>query len=102
MFDVCRRPGLTGDQGVMIPHQNVKNLMLREDVVGAIRDGEFHIYSVATIDEGIEILTGHPAGERQPDGSYPAGTVNYLVDQRLGELSDSMRGYYGDLLAPSA
>ena len=70
----------------MMAHQNVKNLMLREDVVWAIRDGEFHNYSESTIDEGIEVLTVHPAGERQSDGSYPEGTLNYLVDQRLGEL----------------
>src|SRR5918996_107887 len=94
MFDACRLSGLTGDQGVMIPYQNVKNLMLREDVVEAVRDEKFHIYSVKTINEGIEILTGHPAGERQPDGSFPQGTVNYLVDKRLRELNQSMRGYY--------
>jgi predicted ATP-dependent protease len=99
MFDVCRRSGLTGDQGVMIPHQNIKNLMLREDVVEAIRDGKFHIYAVKTINEGIEILTGHPAGEKQPDGRFPEGTVNYLADKRLRELNQSMRGYYGELLS---
>ena len=71
----------------MMAHQNVKNLMLREDVVWAIRDGEFHNYSESTIDEGIEILTFHPAGERQSDGSYPEGTLNDLLDQRLGELT---------------
>lgn len=99
MFDVCRLAGLTGDQGVMIPHQNVKNLMLREDVVEAIRDGTFHIYAVSSIDEGIGILTGQEAGERQPDGTYPDGSISYLVDKRLRELSQSMRGYYGDLLS---
>ena len=98
MFDVCRLSGLTGDQGVMIPHQNVKNLMLREDVVEAIRDGKFHIYAVRSIDEGIEILTGHQAGELLGDGTYPDGSINYLIDKRLKELSQSMRGYYGDLL----
>ena len=99
MFDVCRLSGLTGDQGVMIPHQNVKNLMLREDVVEAIRDGNFHIYAVASIDEGIEILTGREAGTRQVDGTYADGTISYLVDKRLKELSQSMRGYYGELLS---
>jgi len=98
MFDVCRLSGLTGDQGVMIPHQNVKNLMLREDVVEAIRDGKFHIYAVRSIDEGIEILTGHQAGELLGDGTYPDGSISYLIDKRLKELSQSMRGYYGDLL----
>jgi predicted ATP-dependent protease len=99
MFDVCRLSGLTGEQGVMIPHQNVKNLTLREDVVEAVRDEKFHIYAVKAIDEGIEILTGHPAGERQPDGTYPPDTVNHLVDKRLKELSQTMRGYYGELLS---
>jgi predicted ATP-dependent protease len=99
MFDVCRAAGLTGDQGVMIPHQNVKNLMLREDVVEALRQGQFHIYSVKSIDEGIEVLTGIPAGARQPDDSYPDGSISQLVDQRLRELNQSMRGYLGDLLS---
>ncbi|MFB3097893.1 MAG: Lon protease family protein [Dehalococcoidia bacterium] len=99
MFDVCRLSGLTGDQGVMIPHQNVKNLMLREDVVEAIKQGRFHIYAVKTVDEGAEILTGQPAGARGADGGYPPGTVNHLVDRRLQELGQSMRGYYGDMLS---
>jgi len=98
MFDACRLFELTSDQGVMIPHQNVKNLVLREDVVAAVKEGRFHIYAVKTIDEGLEILTGYPAGARQDD-NYPPGTVNYLVDQRLQELNQSMRGYYGDLVA---
>jgi predicted ATP-dependent protease/nitrogen regulatory protein PII-like uncharacterized protein len=100
MFDVCRIDGLTGDQGVMVPHQNLRNLMLRSDVVEAIKQGQFHIYSVKTIDEGLEILTGVPAGERGPDGSYPEGTVNGLVEKRLRELHQSMRGYYEGLLTP--
>jgi len=100
MYDVCRIAGLTGDQGVMVPHQNLRNLMLRSDVVQAIKEGRFHIYSVKTIDEGLEILTGCPAGERGPDGAFPEGTVNSLVEKRLGELNRSMRGYYEGLLAP--
>lgn len=92
-FEVCKAKGLTGDQGVMIPHQNVRNLMLREDVVKAAEEGRFHIYSVKTIDEGIEILTGVPAGELQDDGAYPEGTINYLVNQRLQEQADSMKSY---------
>ena len=99
MFDVCRIAGLTGDQGVIIPHQNRRNLMLREDVAEAIKEGKFNIYAAKTIDEGLEILTGMPAGERQADGSFPEGTINRLVDQRLRELHQSMRGYYGDLVA---
>ncbi|PKB82471.1 MAG: hypothetical protein BZY88_04380 [SAR202 cluster bacterium Io17-Chloro-G9] len=101
MFDVCRIAGLTGDQGVIIPHQNKRNLMLREDVAEAIKEGTFRIYAIKTIDEGLEILTGVPTGQRQADGSFPKGTVNHMVDQRLSELQQSMRGYYGDLVATS-
>jgi len=99
MFDVCRVFGLTGDQGVVIPHQNLHNLMLRDDVVDAIREGKFHVYAIKSIDEGLEILTDYPAGERGADGTFPEGTVNHLVEQRLGELDQSMRGYYQGLLA---
>ena len=99
-FDVCKAKGLTGDQGVMIPHQNVRNLMLRENVVKAVQDGQFYIYQVKTIDDGIEILTGVPAGERQADGTYPEGTVNYRVDKRLRELAEGLKGYYA--AAPDA
>ena len=93
-FDVCQAIGLTGTQGVMIPPQNVRNLMLREDVVKAVQEGQFHIYQAKTIDEGIEILTGVSAGEKKADGSYPDSTINYLVDKRLRELVDGMKGYY--------
>ena len=96
-FDMCRVTGLSGSQGVIVPHQNVKNLMLREDVVEAVKEGKFHIYAVKNVDEGIEVLTGVPAGDRQPDGSYQEGTVNYLVDKRLQELAQSMRGFYTEM-----
>jgi predicted ATP-dependent protease len=99
MFDLCRISGLTGTQGVLIPHQNLRNLMLREDVVEAIREDRFHLYAIKTIDEGLEILTGYPAGERGTNGSYPKSTVGYLVEKRLEELNQSMRGYYDELLA---
>jgi lon-related putative ATP-dependent protease len=87
-FDICKARGLTGDQGVLIPVSNVKNLMLRHDVIDAVEEGRFHIYPVETVDEGIEILTGVPAGERGPDGNYPEGTINYEVEERLGELAE--------------
>lgn len=90
-FEVCRAKGLTGTQGVIIPHQNVGDLMLRKEVIRAVAEGKFHIYAVRTIDEGIEILTGVPAGERQPDGSYPPGTVNHMVEQRLREMAERLR-----------
>lgn len=87
-FAVCKLKGLTGNQGVMIPHQNVSNLALSDEVIEAVGQGKFHIYPVKTIDQGIEILTGTPAGELGADGSYPAGTVNALVSQKLKEYTD--------------
>ena len=93
-FDICRFTGLTGQQGVIVPYQNVKNLILRDDVVKAVEEDKFHLYAVKSIDEGIGILTGVPAGERELDGSYPEGTVNYLADNRLRELVQSLRGFY--------
>lgn len=92
-FEVCKVKGLTGEQGVIIPVQNVKNLMLREEVVEAVKEGKFHIYPVKTIDEGIEILTGKEAGERKEDGSYPEGTVNWAVEKRLRELAEGWREF---------
>lgn len=82
-FDVCRHRGLTGDQGVIIPRTNVKDLMLREDVLNAVDEGKFHIYAVDNIDDGIEILTGIKAGKPDKHGNYPKGTVNYAVRQGL-------------------
>jgi predicted ATP-dependent protease len=95
-FDVCKAKSVTGHQGVIVPHQNVRNLMLREEVVEAVKQGQFHIYAATTVDEGIEVLTGVAAGERGPDGSYPEGTVNYLVDRRLNELAEGLKGFYGE------
>ncbi|HQJ43472.1 MAG TPA: ATP-binding protein, partial [Candidatus Aminicenantes bacterium] len=86
-FDVCRAQGLTGTQGVMIPVQNVRNLMLRRDVVAAAAEGRFHIYPVRTIDEGIEILTGVPAGRKNETGTWEERTVNFLVDRELERLA---------------
>jgi lon-related putative ATP-dependent protease len=94
-FAVCKAQGLTGDQGVMIPRSNLHNLMLKDEVVEAVKEGKFNIWSVTTIDQGIEILTGMPAGERQPDGSYPAGTINYKVDSRLREILENMKKFSG-------
>jgi len=95
-FRVCQAEGLTGNQGVMIPQTNLSNLMLREEVVDAVKAGKFHIYSVKTIDEGIEVLTGVAAGQRQPDGSYPEGTVNHQVRQQLREMADRLKGFYSE------
>ncbi|HQH46610.1 MAG TPA: ATP-binding protein, partial [Candidatus Aminicenantes bacterium] len=93
-FDVCRAQGLTGTQGVMIPVQNVRNLMLRRDVVAAAAEGRFHIYPVRTIDEGIEILTGVPAGRKSEDGTWEERTVNFLVDRELERLAHASKGFF--------
>jgi len=93
-FKICQAKGLSGDQGVLIPHQNLRNLMLREEVVDAVRHGQFHIYSAKTVDEGIEILTGTSAGERQKDGTYPKSTVSYFIDKRLKEMAEHLKNFY--------
>lgn len=90
-FDVCRVKGMTGEQGVLIPRDNVNNLVLRRDVVEAVREGTFRVYGVSTIEEGIELLTGVPAGVLQPDGSYPKGTVFAAVDATLRSLAEQAR-----------
>lgn len=82
-FDVCNHRGLTGTQGVIIPSTNVKDLMLREDVLNAVDEGRFHIWAVDTVDDGIEILTGIPAGKPDKNGNFPKGTVNYMVQNSL-------------------
>jgi ATP-dependent Lon protease len=90
-FDVCKARGLTGKQGVIIPHQNVKDLMVRHDVVEAVQKGKFHIYAVHTVDEGIEILTGKPAGLLTRSGGFTHGSVFALVEERLKELSKGQK-----------
>src|SRR5512136_1213068 len=94
-FDVCKAKGLTGNQGVMIPHLNVGDLMLRKDVVEAVKEGKFRIYSVKTIDQGIEILTGMEASERLEDGHFKEGTVNDLVDKKLRDLGTKIKEFEG-------
>jgi lon-related putative ATP-dependent protease len=92
-FEVCKANGLTGQQGVMIPESNVQNLMLKEAVVEAVKAGKFNIYSVKTIDEGIEVLTGTKAGQQRPEGTFEEGTVNYLVDKQLREMAEKLKEY---------
>ncbi len=94
-FEVCKAKGLTGKQGVMIPHLNIDDLMLRKDVVQAVQEGKFHVYPVKTIDQGIAILTGVEAGERLEDGRFKEGTVNDLVDRKLEELGKKIKEYEG-------
>jgi lon-related putative ATP-dependent protease len=92
-YDVCAARGLTGDQGVLIPVANVKNLMLRQDVRDAVADGKFHIYPVNHVDEGIELLTGIPAGEPDEDGVYPEGTINRMIVERLEEVARAAKEF---------
>lgn len=96
-FEVCKTKGLTGDQGVVIPRQNLMNLMLRQEVIDAVKQGRFHIYAVSTIDEGIEVLTGIEAGERNKAGSYPKDSINYKVDKQLREMAEKLRHFYGPM-----
>jgi predicted ATP-dependent protease len=92
-FDVCKARGLNDEQGVLIPKSNVQHLMLREDVVEAVKNGQFGVYPVATIDEGIEILTGVKAGEREAGALFPAGTINRLVEDKLKSFAERARGF---------
>lgn len=86
-FNICKLRGLTGDQGIIMPYQNIKNLNLNDEVIKAVKDGMFHIYAIKNIDEGIELLTGVPAGKKNKNGEYPAGSVNYLVNEKLKKYS---------------
>jgi ATP-dependent Lon protease len=94
-FEVCKAKGLTGKQGVMIPHLNIDDLMLRKDVVQTVQEGKFRVYPVKTIDQGIAILTGVEAGERLENGRFKEGTVNDLVDRKLQELGKKIKEYEG-------
>lgn len=95
-YDCCNKKGLTGTQGVMIPDSNVKDLMLRNDVVAAVKKGIFQVYAVKTIDEGIEILMGKKAGAAKADGSYPSDTINYLVNEKLKNLAEGLNKFGKD------
>jgi predicted ATP-dependent protease len=92
-FEVCKAKGFTGQQGVMIPESNAQNLMLKEEIVDAVKAGQFHIYSVKNIDEGIEVLTGTKAGERRKDGTFEEGTVNFRVDKQLTEMAEKIKEF---------
>ena len=82
-YQICKMRGLDGSHGVMIPVQNVNNLQLNDEIVEAVKNKKFHIYAISTIDEGIEVLTGVPAGKKDKDGKFPAGTINHLVYEKL-------------------
>ncbi len=87
-FELCKIRGLDGTHGVIIPRRNVRHLMLKEEIQKAIKEGAFHIYAIDYAEEGLEILTDMPAGELKPDGTYPEGTINYLVMKKLEEMSE--------------
>jgi len=89
-FELCKLRGLNGSQGVIIPYQNVKNLMLNDSVIEAVKEGKFHIYPVKTIDEGMEILTGTKAGKKSQNGTYPRGSVNYKVYEKLKRFAQTV------------
>ena len=93
-FQICKMRGLTGEHGVMIPVQNIDNLQLSDEIIEAVKNNLFHIYAVSTIEEGIEVLTGVPAGKKDKNGHFPAGTVNYLVYEKLkkyAKISENLK-----------
>jgi predicted ATP-dependent protease len=92
-FDVCRLKGLTGAQGVLMPRANLRNLMLRADVIETVSQGKFHIHAVSNVNEGIEVLTGVPAGERGSDGHYPENSVNGLVEKKLSRYTEQQKQF---------
>jgi predicted ATP-dependent protease len=92
-YDICAARGLTGDQGVMVPAANARNLMLKSEVREAVEAGRFHVWTVSSIAEGIEILTGVAAGERGQDGAFAEGTVNRLAEERLIAFAEARRRF---------
>jgi Lon-like ATP-dependent protease len=93
---VCRRAGLAGEQGVMIPRANLHHLMLREEVVEDVAAGRFRVWAVESVETGLELLTGLPAGARDPDGDFPEDTVHRCVEERLPALAETARGLEED------
>jgi predicted ATP-dependent protease len=92
-FEVCKLLGLNGKNGVMMPQSNVQHLMLKDEVIAAVKSGQFHIYPVASIAQGIEVLTGVKAGKRNHDDSFEKGTINYLVQARLLDMAEKVKEY---------
>jgi lon-related putative ATP-dependent protease len=92
-YYTCKAKNITGEQGVLIPESNLKHLMLKDEVIESVKKGKFHIWAVKTIDEGIEILTGIPAGKKDKKGNYPVGTLNYLISKKLDNLTKNYMKY---------
>jgi len=89
-FEVCIQKGLTGEQGVIIPESNIQHLMLKDEVLDAIKESKFHIYAVKTVSEAVEILTGYPLGERDEKGEYPENTLGYFIDKNLQDFCEAL------------
>lgn len=100
-FDICQKRGLTGTQGVLIPNANVQHLMLRRDVIEACSANKFFIYPITNVDEGAELLTGRPAGERSSDGLYPPQSLNRIVEDRLRSFARIRQSYGRETLSPT-
>ena len=100
-FATCKAKGLPGEQGVIVPAANLRHLMLADELVEAVERGKFHLWAVRTVDEGIELLTGRPAGERDDDGPYPEGTVHRLVEDRLRHYAERLRSFASDGFIPT-
>ena len=92
-FDLCSAKGLTGTQGALIPKTNRDAVMLRQDVVAAIEAGKFHLYEVATVEDGVALITGTPAGDHGSEGAYAEGTVFHAIDRRLDQFHQAMRAF---------
>ncbi len=92
-FDICKHKGLNGRQGVIIPEKNVRNLMLKQEIIDSVKEGQFHLWPISTVEEGIEILTGMEAGTLQPDGTYPEGTLFRRVDERFFEIAEIVKKF---------
>lgn len=90
-FDICRSQGLTGNQGVIIPTVNLQNLILRDDVVEAVKNKQFHIYPINTVDDALTLLTGHPTGKRNKNNQFPKGSLYHLIEQRLKKFSEAIK-----------
>jgi len=86
-YQICKMRGLNGNHGVIIPCQNVRNLHLSDEVINSVEKGDFHIYSISSVEDGIEILTGVPAGKKDKNGNFPAGTINYLAYEKLKKFA---------------
>jgi len=92
-FDICKHKGLSGHQGVIIPEKNVRNLMLKQEAIDSVKAGQFHVWPISTVEQGIEILTGMEAGTLQPDGTYPEGTLFRKVDERFLEIAEIVKKF---------